>query len=415
MMVMELSAVHALSSIVMMSISISPLCTQVLGYLFLFHPVGASFVPIGESTINNRLFKELGKNLTSFPSLLLISSLQSLKETFNPSYLDLGGESLSIDVKRTGGETMTMMKAVLIHSYGGPEVLVYEDAPKPEPAEGEVLIRVHAAGVNPLDWKVRQGYMKHRLPMTPGWDVSGVVEAACSGVTELKPGDEVFGLLDITSYEGAYAEYAAARAQDMARKPKKLDHVHAAALPIAALAAWQALFEQAGLSSGQTILIHAGAGGVGHFAVQLAKWKGAHVTSTASLNDASFVKDLGADKVIDYQAAKFEDIAHDMDVVLDLIGGDTQERSWGVLKKGGALVSTVGISSPETWTKLGVQGKAFRVHPDAGQLERIAELIVTGKLKTVIHSVLPLADARKAHELLQSGRIHGKVVLKVRE
>lgn len=307
------------------------------------------------------------------------------------------------------------MKAVRIHSYGGPEVFVHEDVPKPKPSAGEVLIRVHAAGVNPLDWKVREGYTRRRLPLILGWDVSGTVEEVGSDGTGLKPGDAVFGLLDIARYEGAYAEYVAAQASDMARKPEEIDHVQAASLPIAALAAWQGLFEQGVLSAGQTVLVHAGAGGVGHFAVQLAGWKGARVISTAAADDTDFVHELGADKVIDYITTRFEDAVKDVDVVLDLIGGDTQERSWKVLKKGGILVSTVGISSPETADRLGVQGKAFRVHPDAAQLGQMAGLIVTGKLRSVIQAVLPLSDARKAHELLQAGKARGKIVLKIRD
>jgi len=313
---------------------------------------------------------------------------------------------------------MATMKAVRMHSYGGPEVLVFEDAPRPEAGAGEVLVRVHAAGVNPIDWKVRAGYLKdwlkHKFPLIPGWDVSGVVEAVGAGVNNLKAGDEVFGLLD-TSRDGAYAEYAAARAQDMARKPKYFDHIHAAALPVAALAAWQSLFDLAKLSAGQTVLIHGAAGGVGHYAVQFAKWKGSKVIGTASSANAKFVKELGADVVIDYKKSKFEDSVSGVDAVLDLIGGDTQERSWRVLKKGGVLVSSVGISSPKKATEHGVRSEALLVHPDASQLVKIAELIDVGRVKPVVTKVLPLSDAAKAHEMLQSGGVHGKIVLKVRE
>src|SRR6185369_6723311 len=205
---------------------------------------------------------------------------------------------------------MATMKAVRIHSYGGPEVLVYEDAPRPEAAAGEVLIRVHAAGVNPLDWKVRAGYvqewLQHQFPLIPGWDVAGIVEAVGRGVEQFRPGDAVYGLLDI-SKNGAYAEYVAAPARSLARKPATVDHVKAAAVPIAALTAWQALFDVARLAAGQTVLVHAAAGGVGHFAVQLAKWQGARVVGTASAANASFVKELGAAQVIDYQSTRFEE------------------------------------------------------------------------------------------------------------
>lgn len=314
------------------------------------------------------------------------------------------------------GVAIATMKAVRIHSYGGPDVLVQEDAPWPEMRTDEVLIRVHAAGVNPLDWKVRAGYVKgwlqHRLPLIPGWDVSGEIEAVGDAVTDFKKGDAVYGMLDFAR-DGAYAEYVVAQARDIAFKPMSLDHIHAAGVPLAALTAWQSLFDVASLSAEQIVLIHAAAGGVGHFAVQLAKWKGARVIGTASARNVDFVRDLGADQVIDYQTARFDDVVCNVDVVLDTIGGDTQQRSWKVLKKGGVLVSTVGISSPEAATEHGVQGKPMLVHSDADQLTRIAALIDAGNLKTVISTVLPLAEAAKAHELSQSGHVRGKIVLKV--
>jgi NADPH:quinone reductase-like Zn-dependent oxidoreductase len=313
---------------------------------------------------------------------------------------------------------MATMKAVRIHSYGGPEVLVYEDAPRPEAAAGEVLIRVRAAGVNPLDWKVRAGYvqewLQHQFPLIPGWDVSGIVEAVGRGVEQFRPGDAVYGLLDI-SKNGAYAEYVAAPARSLARKPATVDHVKAAAVPIAALTAWQALFDVARLAAGQTVLIHAAAGGVGHFAVQLAKWQGARVVGTASAANASFVKELGAAQVIDYQSTRFEEAVSGVDVVLDTLGGETQLRSWPVLKKGGILVSTLGVSSPEAAADQGVRGEGVLVHPDAGQLARLAELIDAKALIPVIRSTLPLTEAAKAHELSQSGRVRGKLVLRVSE
>lgn len=313
---------------------------------------------------------------------------------------------------------MATMKAIRFHSYGGPEVLVQEDAPRPEAAAGEVLIRVHAAGVNPLDWKARAGYVKewlqHRLPLIPGWDVSGVVEAIGAGYTDLNVGDEVYGLLDFRR-DGAYAEYVSAPARDMALKPTSIDYVQAAAVPIAALTAWQALFDAADLSAGQTVLIHGAAGGVGHFAVQFAKWKGARVIGTASARNVNFVRELGADEVFDYQTTRFEDAVSGVDVVLDTQGGETQQRSWQVLKKGGILVATVGISSPAATAEHGVRGKALVVHPDTNQLTQIAALIDVGDLKPLIQSVLPLAEAARAHELSQAGHIRGKIVLKVRD
>ena len=313
---------------------------------------------------------------------------------------------------------MATMKAIRIHSYGGPEVLEYEDAPKPEAAEGEVLVRVHAAGVNPLDWKVRNGHVKewikHQLPLIPGWDVSGIIETVGPGVSKFKAGDAVYGLIDITR-DGAYAEYAAADASHLAYKPESQDHVRAAALPIAALTAWEAIFEAANLGPGQTILIHAAAGGVGHMAVQLAKWKGARVIGTASANNAPFLRELGADEIIDYKTTRFEDAVHNADVVLDLLSGEIQERSWKTLKKGGIMVSTLSEPSPQLAAKYGARGAVVMVKPDAERLVRIAELIDAGSITCKVETVLPLAEVRKAHELSQSGHTRGKIVLKVKD
>src|SRR5437879_4577200 len=232
------------------------------------------------------------------------------------------------------------MKAIRIHNYGGPEVLQYEDAPRPKPQAGEVLIRVHAAGVNPIDWKIREGHVKdfwsHKLPLILGWDLSGAVEAVGPGPApagRFKKGDEVYSVSDI-SRDGAYAEYVVVRESELSLKPKSLHHVRAAAVPLAALTAWQSLFDTAQLQPGQRVLIHAGSGGVGHFAVQLAKWKGGHVFGTASTKNQELLRELGVDEPIDYTKQKFEDVARDVDLVLDLIGGETQERSWSVLKNG---------------------------------------------------------------------------------
>ncbi len=313
---------------------------------------------------------------------------------------------------------MALMKAVRIHSYGGPEVLVYEDAPKPEAAAGEVLVRVHAAGVNPMDWKLRQGYMKdrlhHRLPLILGGDVSGIVEATGSGVTAFKVGDAVYGFLGFVKC-GGYAEYAAADAAYLAPKPGALGHIQAAGVPLTALVAWQALFENAGLSPGQTVLIHGASGGVGHMAVQLAKWKGARVIGTASAKNAEFLKKLGVDVVVDYHAARFEDVARDVDVVLDTQGGETQQRSWPILKKGGILVATVGVESPDTPAKYGVRGVSFMHRPDGGQLRQIGKLIEDGVVVPAVSTVMPLNEAAKAHELSQTGHARGKIVLKIRD
>lgn len=308
---------------------------------------------------------------------------------------------------------METMKAVRIREFGGPEVMRYEEVPRPEPGQGEVLIRVKAAGVNPIDWKVREGHIPGlSLPVILGWDVSGVVEVAGSGTSELKVGDEVYSAPD-RSHMGSYAEYMSAPESQVAPKPRSLDHIHAAAVPLAALTAWQALFDAADLSAGQTVLIHGAAGGVGHYAVQFAKWKGAKVIGTASGEDAGFVRDLGGDEVIDYKQQRFEDEVSGVDVVFDLIGGETQQRSWRVLKKGGILVSTVGISSAEAAAEHGVRGEAIVRHPDAGQLTQIADLIDAGHVKPVVQTVLPLDEARRAHEMSQAGHVRGKIVLRV--
>jgi NADPH:quinone reductase-like Zn-dependent oxidoreductase len=311
---------------------------------------------------------------------------------------------------------MTTMKAVRFHSYGGSDVLVYEEMPRPEAGEGEALIRVHAASVNPLDWKVRDGHlkerMKHQLPLVPGWDVSGVVDAVAPDVTAFKVGDEVYGLLNFMK-NGAYAEYVATPIQSLAFKPKTIDHIQAGAVPLAALTAWQALFDVADLKSGQTILIHAAAGGVGHFAVQIAKWKKAKVIGTASANNEGYLQELGIDDVIDYKTTKFEEVVHNVDVVLDTMAGDTRQRSWQVLKKGGILVATLGISDQEIDEQKGVRGGGLMVHPDFDQLTQIGDLIDNGDLKATVSSVLPLEQATQAHELSQTGHVKGKIVLQV--
>ena len=254
------------------------------------------------------------------------------------------------------------MKAVRMHGYGGPDVLAYERAPLPTPAADEVLVRVRSAGVNPFDWKVRQGNFEstiaHSLPLIPGWDLSGVVEVVGRAVVEFVPGDEVYGMVDRTR-DGAYAEYLTARARHLAPKPRTLPHLGAAAVPTAALTAWQVLFGangepgSVGLGKGQTILIHGGAGGVGSFAVQLARWRGARVVATASAAHVGFVRDLGADLVIDYHEGSFERLVSGVDAVLDLVGGDTQARSWGVLRPGGVLGSPSARPRPRKPPRIG--------------------------------------------------------------
>lgn len=308
------------------------------------------------------------------------------------------------------------MKAIRIHEYGNPEVLRYEDAPRPEPGPGEVLVRVHAAGVNPVDWKIRAGHvkdwLKYTLPMIPGWDVSGVIDSLGPDVSGWKAGDEVYGRPDI-SRNGAYAEYIAVRASEIARKPKSIDHIHAAAIPLAGLTAWQALFDAGGLKAGQRVLVHAAAGGVGSFAVQFAKWKGAFVAGTAGGRNQQFLKELGVDQPIDYETSRFEDVVHDFDMVLDTMSGEVRNRSWQALKKGGILVTILGQPPMEEGAKHGVRVAGFLVKPDPNELSEIANLVDAGKLKVIVGAVFPLAEAAKAHELSATLHARGKIVLRV--
>jgi NADPH:quinone reductase-like Zn-dependent oxidoreductase len=306
----------------------------------------------------------------------------------------------------TGKQTM---KAIQIHAHGGPDVLQFEDVPRPEPKPNKVFVRVHAAGVNPVDWKIREGHLPMPLPMIMGIDFSGVVESVGHGVTKFRSGDEVFG--QVADESGSYAEYALAMESDIARKPKALNDNAAAALPVAALTPWQALFDTANLKTGQTVLIHGAAGGVGSFAVQFAKWKGARVIGTASGAHVEQVRQLGANEAIDYRKTKFEEVARDVDVVLDTIGGETQERSWKVLKRGGVLVSLVQLPPPEKAASVGANGFMVRQKPNGDQLATIADLVVVGKVKVNIETVVPLRDARKAQELSQQGHSGGKIVL----
>lgn len=311
---------------------------------------------------------------------------------------------------------MPTMKAVRVHEYGGPEVLKYEDAPRPAPAAGDVLIRVHATSVNPVDVAIRQGYfkdrMKYNLPMIPGWDVSGVIESAGPGVTRLKPGDEVYARPDLAR-DGACAEYIVVRESEVALKPKSIDHTHAAAIPLTALTAWQALFDAGHLSAGQSVLIHGAAGGVGHFAVQFAKVKGARVIATASKRNHDFLRSLGADEVIDYTATKFEDVVRDVDVVLDTITGETQDRSWPVIKKGGIYVSVLQPPNQEKAAAHGVRSAHVFVQPNVSELDEIARLVDAGKVKPYVEKVFPLQDARAAHEAVATHHTRGKIVLNV--
>jgi NADPH:quinone reductase-like Zn-dependent oxidoreductase len=308
------------------------------------------------------------------------------------------------------------MHAVRIHSYGGPEVLSYEEAPRPTPGPGEVLIRVHATSVNPFDLAVRNGYMhswfNYSFPLTLGSDVSGVIEEVGEGVTNLSSGDVVYTRAGVFR-DGANAEYTLAFAADVVPIPQSLDYIHSAALPHVTLTAWQGLYELANISAGQTVLIHAAAGGVGHIATQLAKLRGAKVIGTASVN-IDFLSELGVDQAINYVTTAFEDVVSDVDVVLDLIGSDTQQRSWKVLKPGGILISTVQPPSEEIAAAHNVRLGFIATAPPIGPtLTEVARMVDSGQLTPHVSTILPLREIRRAHEMLEAKHTHGKIVLEV--
>jgi NADPH:quinone reductase-like Zn-dependent oxidoreductase len=312
-----------------------------------------------------------------------------------------------------------MMKAVRLHRQGGPEQLAYEDAPEPQLIAGDALVRVHATGITPAELTWEDTYRNcdgsERLPAIPGHEASGVVEGVADGVSEVSVGDEVYALTAFCR-DGAAAEYVAVRAADLAPKPKTLDHAEAAAVPLSALTVWQAFFDHAQLTAGQRVLIHGAAGGVGGFAVQIARWSGAYVIGTAALENRDFLLRLGANEVIDYRHVSFEQAVRDVDVVLDTVGGETRERSWQVLKPSGTLVS-LPAPIPEreaaAHDKRGAQGVFFVVQPNREQLGKIATLADSGAVRPVIEGTIPLADARQAFERGVAGHIRGKLVLQV--
>ena len=311
---------------------------------------------------------------------------------------------------------MTTMRAVRAHARGGSEQLRLEDVPKPEPRAGEALIRVHAAGITPTElewsetWVDRQGH--DRTPTIPSHEVSGVVEELGQGVTHVAAGEEVFGLVPF-DHDGAAADYVAVRARDLAPKPITLDHARTAALPLSALTAWQAFTEQAHVNHGNHVLVHGGAGGVGAFAVQIAKALGARVTATASAGDIEYVLSLGADVVIDYKATPFEEVVSDVDVVLDPIGGRTAEASLGVLNDGGTLISLAGPPAMTLPEGRDLSARFFIVEPERLQLIELARLVDDGRLRVEVAEAFPLEDAAAAYEYGRTRRRRGKVVLQV--
>lgn len=308
-----------------------------------------------------------------------------------------------------------MMRAVSQQSLGEPDVLEVVDLPRPEPRTNEVLVRVKAASVNPTDWKHRGGGgFLGEPPFVLGWDLSGVVESVGIGVARFTPGDEVFGMLSYPFGHGAHADYVAAPASWFAPKPASLDHVQAAALPLVSLTAWQALAEYADIQPGQRVLIHAAAGGVGHVAVQIAKARGAYVIGTASAAKHDFLRELGADEVIDYRDRDFEEVARDIDAVLDTIGGDYSTRSLRTLRPGGIVVSLIPVGSDDFYREadeLGVRAVRMLVDSSRHDLVSVTELVEQGALRATIADVFPLEQAARAHQRGETGRTTGKLVL----
>jgi len=307
------------------------------------------------------------------------------------------------------------MKAVRIHRFGPPEVLSLEDVPKPSPSHGEVVVQVKTAGVGPWDALIRSGKsaLPQPLPLTLGSDLSGVIDSIGPGVEHFKIGDEVFGATN-EHFTGAYAEYALAKASMIALKPKRLNHTHAASVPVVAVTAWQMVFDFAQVAPGQFVLVHGGAGNVGAFAVQLAKRAGAVVIATASPENERYVHMLGADGVIDYRAARFYESLKNVDAVLDTVGGETLERSYEIIKPGGIVVSSAAQPSPEKATQYGIRAVFFLVEVTTERLTKIAQMIDAGELKTEVGEVLWLDEARRGHEMLEGARRRrGKIVIKI--
>jgi NADPH:quinone reductase-like Zn-dependent oxidoreductase len=308
---------------------------------------------------------------------------------------------------------MATMRAVRIHRFGGPDVLALDEVPVPTPGAGELLVKVRAASLNPVDHKTREGKFPpvgaDKLPIILGRDIAGTVAGGAAG--GYREGDAVFAMLDVD--QGGYTEYVLVRPEQASPKPARLDFVAAAAVPLAGLTAWQGLLEHGQLQAGQCVLVHGGAGGVGHLAVQFAKARGATVYATAAARDLDFMAELGVDGAIDYQAQRFEDVAQDIDLVYDLIGGETQARSLAVLKRGGRLVSTLTEPPQQACAARGITGLRYMTHPDGRQLGEIGALIEQGMVRVIVAESYPMARAAAAQERLHAGGVRGKLVLEV--
>src|SRR6266568_33508 len=312
--------------------------------------------------------------------------------------------------------TGPLMKAAVLQEQGEPEALKLQEVPRPEPKEDEVLVRVIAAGVNPVDAYVRQGMLSKRgldnRPMIIGYDIAGVVEKTGAKVAKFKPGDAVYAYLPIMR-GGGYAEFTIAKEGEMALKPKNIDFEKAAAVPLAATTAWQALIDEAKIDKGQTVLIHGGSGGVGCFAVQIAKARGAKVIATASTANQDLLKQLGVDQPIDYTTTKFENVVKDVDVVLNTVRGDTLPPSYGVVKKGGIIVSITGEPDAAECAKHGIRGSGLMANPDAKVLEELTKLIEANKITPIVSQTFPLMDVAQAHQQIETHHTRGKIVLKI--
>jgi len=309
-----------------------------------------------------------------------------------------------------------LMKAVVIHAYGGPEVLKLENVPRPEPKEDEILIRVVAASINPVDVAIRKGYLAeligNKFPFILGMDAAGVVEKTGTKINKFKVGDSVYAFFTLTD-EGGYAQYVVAKESEAATKPKEVTYAQAAAVPAAGSTAWQVLIETAKLSAGQTVLIHGGSGGVGHLAIQIAKALGAKVIATASTANQDFIKRMGADVAVDYTKTKFEEVAKDVDVVLDMVGGDTLKRSYGVVKKGGIIVSIVDEVDQKEVDARGIRGVEFRASPKASVLEDLTRLIDAKKITPIVSQTFPLSEVARVQEQISTRHTRGKIVFQV--
>ncbi len=305
------------------------------------------------------------------------------------------------------------MRVIHVYHYGGPEQLKLEEKPRPEPEAGEVLLRVHAAGVNPLDWKIRQGLLKEfepvTFPYTPGIEVAGVVEAVGPRVTAFQIGQAVYG----QCARGAYAEYLTVPVEALALKPQTVSFAEAATVPVGATAAWRALFDHGGLSSGQRVLIQGAAGGVGLFAVQLAKWKGAQVIGTTSTANLEFVRSLGADTVVDYTTTPIESVVQNVDLVLDGVGAATLSSSLAAIRPGGTLISLAGLPSQEQAKARGVHATLIRSQPSGTLLQAVTRLVDEGQIKVIASRTFPLSEVQQAHAYGQSGHGRGRIVLTV--